>query len=51
MKAQYETQLKYRALDENGDMIFGHGDRDFISGLPAMAQVLKRHHCGVPVRF
>lgn len=41
MKAQYETQLKYRALDENGDMIFGHGDRDFISGLPAMAQVLK----------
>lgn len=41
MKAQYETQLKYRALDENGDMTFGHGDRDFISGLPAMAQVLK----------
>lgn len=41
MKAQYETQLKYRALDANGDMVFGHGDADFLSGLDAISQAIK----------
>ena len=41
MLAQYTTNLKYRKLDENGDMIFGHGDNDFLYGLEAMAQVVQ----------
>lgn len=41
MKAQYDMQLKYRALDANGDMCFGHGDGDFLTDLQAMGQVLK----------
>lgn len=40
MKQQYETQLKYRALDENGDMLFGRGEGGFLSGRAAMRQVL-----------
>ena len=41
MIAQYTTNLKYRKLDENGDMTFGHGDKDFLYGLDAMAQVVQ----------
>lgn len=41
MLAQYESQLKYRRLDENGDMMFGHGNADFVSTAEAMQQVLK----------
>lgn len=41
MLAQYETQLKYRRIDENGDMIFGHGNADFLSDAEAMRQVLQ----------
>lgn len=41
MLAQYENQLKYRKLDENGDMMFGHGNADFVSTAEAMQQVLK----------
>lgn len=41
MNAQYTTNLKYRKLDENGDMVFGHGDKDFLYGLDAMGQVIQ----------
>lgn len=41
MIAQYETKLKYRKTDENGDMVFGGGDSDFLDGAAAMEQVLK----------
>ena len=41
MKAQYETQLISRRMDENGDMTFGLGESGFIHGLDAMKQVLK----------
>ena len=41
MQAQYTTNLKYRKLDENDDMLFGHGDNDFLYGLDAMAQVIQ----------
>lgn len=42
MLAQYETQLKYRKIDENGDMVFGEtGDSGFLESSEAMAQVLK----------
>ena len=42
MLAQYETQLKYRRLDENGDMVFGEtGEFGFLESADAMAQVLK----------
>lgn len=41
MIAQYETQLKYRKVDENGDMLFGGGAADFIEGAAAMEQVIK----------
>lgn len=41
MNAQYTTNLKYRKLDENGDMIFGHGEADFLTGLDAMGQVVQ----------
>ena len=40
MIAQYTTNLKYRKLNENGDMLFGHGGNDFLYGLDAMAQVV-----------
>lgn len=41
MIAQYTTNLKYRRLDENDDMMFGHGDGDFLYGLEAMRQVIQ----------
>lgn len=41
MNAQYETQLKYRQLDENGDMTFGAGEANVLDGLDAMRQALK----------
>lgn len=42
MIAQYETQLRYRKVDENGDMVFGStGDSGFLDKADAMAQVLK----------
>ena len=41
MLAQYETQLKYRRLDENGDVMFGGGESDFLTGREAMEQVIK----------
>lgn len=41
MLAQYETQLRYRRFDENGDVVFGEGDTGFLSGKEAMEQVLK----------
>jgi hypothetical protein len=42
MLAQYETQLKYRKVDENGDMVFGcTGESGFLESGEAMAQVLK----------
>lgn len=40
MKAQYETNLVYRGLDENGDMRLGDSNAH-LSKLEAMAQVLK----------
>lgn len=40
MLAQYETNLKYRKRDENGDYVFGHGDADFLYGIDAMKQVI-----------
>ena len=41
MLSQYETQLKYRRIDENGDVVFGGGESDFLDGKRAMEQVLK----------
>ena len=41
MIAQYETQLIYRRLDENGDMVFGQANTGHLRTLDAMAQVLK----------
>lgn len=41
MLSTYDTQLIYRAEDENGDMVFGAGDAGFIDGSDAMSQVLK----------
>ena len=41
IKSQYGTQLKYRRLDEDGDMLFGHGEADFRTDIEAMAQVIK----------
>lgn len=40
MLAQYETKLKYRKQDENGDMTFGGSDADFVETAAAMKQVL-----------
>lgn len=41
MIAQYETALAYRKRDENGDMVFGHGANDYVSGVEAMTEVIK----------
>lgn len=41
MNATYETQLLCRAVDENGDMVFGAGDAGFVNGAEAMDQVIK----------
>ena len=41
MQATYETELRCRRLDENGDVMFGAGDAGFVYGLEAMALVLK----------
>lgn len=41
MQATYETELRCRRLDENGDVMFGAGDAGFVYGLEAMVQVLK----------
>ena len=41
MKAQYETNLVCRAMDENGDMRFGEGQNGQLRTLDAMKQVLK----------
>lgn len=41
MKAQYETNLVCRAMDENGDMRFGEGQNSQLHNLEAMKQVLK----------
>lgn len=30
----------YRRLDENGDFVLGGGDREFLSGAPAVAQAI-----------
>lgn len=41
MLAQYNTQIKVRRMDENGDMIFGSTAPDaFLEGTEALAQVL-----------
>lgn len=41
MRAKYETALLYRKIDENGDMVWGHGREDYLSGLDAITQVIK----------
>ena len=41
MEATYETDLKYRRFDKDGDVTFGAGDAGFVYGVDAMAQVLK----------
>ena len=41
MQAQYETQLLYRRMDEDGDIVFGAPGNGFIDGQNAMLQVLK----------
>lgn len=41
MEAKYETNLMYRKRDENGDMIWGHGSQDYLTGLDAMAEVIR----------
>lgn len=41
MQSTYETQLSYRQVDENGDMVFGSGQSGVLHGLEAMSQVLK----------
>ena len=41
MNSQYLTQLTYRKLDENGDMIFGATSGGFLSDLDAMRQVIQ----------
>lgn len=41
MKAQYETNLVCRAMDEDGDMRFGEGQNGQLHTLDAMKQVLK----------
>ena len=41
MQAQYETQLVYRKMDENGDYVFGETGTAFLSEKEAMEQVLK----------
>ena len=41
MRAQYESQLIYRKLDDDGSTVFGHNAQDFLTGLEAMTQVIK----------
>ena len=41
MEQTYETDLRCRRLDENGDVMFGAGDAGFVYGTEAMALVLK----------
>lgn len=41
MQAKYETDLIVRKVDEDGDMIWGHGKLDYLQGLEAMAQVIR----------
>lgn len=41
MKAQYETNLVYRGLTEDGDMRFGEGQNSQLHALDAMKQALK----------
>ncbi len=40
MIPQYETNLIYRKLDENGDSLFGHGAEDFLTGVEAITQAI-----------
>ena len=41
MLSNYETNLKYRKIDEEKDeWIFGHGEQDFLHGIDAMRQVI-----------
>lgn len=41
MQAKYETDLRYRKRDENGDMVWGNGSQDYLTGIDAMAEVIK----------
>lgn len=41
MESTYETNLMYRKRDANGDMIWGHGSNDYLTGLEAMAEVIR----------
>lgn len=40
MQQQYATKLRYRRLDENGDMLLGVGEAGWLSGLDAMRQLI-----------
>ena len=40
MDNSYDTDLKYRAIRDD-DVLFGHGEDDFLHGIDAMAQVLR----------
>lgn len=37
----YTNGVKYRRLDDDGDMLFGHGEQDFIRDLDAMRQAIQ----------
>ena len=41
MIAQYETNLAYRKRDEDGDMVFGNGSKDYLTGIEAMAETIR----------
>ncbi len=35
--------MRIRRLDENWDLVFGSGDKDFLTGVEAAAQAVKQH--------
>ena len=41
MISDYERNLRCRKRDENGDIIWGHGSDDYVTGLDAMAEVIR----------